>query len=152
MIPLKRQLRGATDEKLAAHFAKAVADDTPQGRGAELQIIAELERRDRADLKRQERERARQARADTRAAKRLEIEAERERIRVDAEAKTQGYLVNRKGRTRGIDPDEILTGRQSVFERYASDEARDYFMSNPRPTAAYFRGQNTRVAPRASYR
>lgn len=152
MIPLRRQLRGASDEKLAKHYAKVAAEDTPQARGAELQIIAELERRDRADVKRQERERARQARADTRAAKRMEIEAERERIRLDAEAKTQGYLVNRKGRARGIDPDEILTGRQSVFERYASDEARDYFMSNPRPTAAYFRGRDARVSPRASYR
>jgi hypothetical protein len=156
MIPLKRQLRGATDEKLAKHYDKAAADPTPQGRGAELQIIAELERRDRAEVARIERDRRRQQRresvADNRAARRLEVESERERIRVDAEAQTRGYLVNAKGRARGIDPEEILTGRQQVFERYASDEARDYFAVTPRPTAAYFRGLNTRAVPRSSYR
>jgi hypothetical protein len=39
---------------------------------------------------------------------------------------------------------EILTGRQAVFDRYASEEAKEFFRSNPRPTAAYFRGQDTR--------
>lgn len=152
VIPARRQLRGASDEKLAAHYAKVSADDSAEARGAELQLIHEMERRDRAEVARLERqqrkERHRQAVADTRAAQRMEIEAERERIRVASEAATRGYLVNAKGRARGIHPDEILTGRQAVFDRYASDEARDYFATTPRPTAAYFRGKDTRLIER----
>lgn len=153
IIPAKRRMRQASDEKLAAHYAKVSRDDSPEARGAELQIIHEMERRDRAEARRLERDRQRQERresvAATRAARRMEIDSERERIRVAAEAGTNGYLVNAKGRTRGIDPEEILTGRQSVFDRYASDEARDYFAINPRPTVAYFRGRNTRYVERA---
>lgn len=148
IIPASRQLRSASDEKLASHYRKVTADESPQARAAELQIINELERRDRAEMRRIEKERAREARAANRAAQRLEIETERERIRVDAEAATRGYLVNARGRARGIDPEEILTGREAVFQRYASDEARDYFRANPRPTAAYFRGRDTRMTER----
>jgi hypothetical protein len=156
IIPASRQLRSASDEKIAAHYSKVSADDSAQARAAELQLINEMERRDRLEVRRlekeRERERRREAVASTRAARRMEIESERERIRIESESATRGYLVNARGRARGIDPEEILTGRQAVFERYASDEARDYFQVNPRPTAAYFRGQNTRVIPRASYR
>jgi len=78
------------------------------------------------------------------------MEVERERIRVAAEGATKGYMVNARGRRLGIDPDEILTGREAVFGRYASDEAKEYFAVNPRPTAAYFRGRDTRVTERAA--
>jgi hypothetical protein len=150
IIPAKRSLRSASDEKLAAHYAKVTADESPQARGAELQIIHEFERRDREQVKRLEKERHRQAVRAARTAKAMELDAERERIRVAAEAATRGYMVNAKGRVRGINPDEILTGREAVFRRYASDEAKEYFASNPRPTASYFRGQDTRVVERAS--
>jgi hypothetical protein len=142
--------RTATDDQLARHYTKVSAvENDPKARGAELQIIAEFERRDRRDMRRREREaeaeRRREARANVRAIRRTEAEVERERIRVDAEAATRGYLVNKQGRRLGIDPDEILTGRQRVFDRYASDEAREYFAVHPRPTAAYFRGRDTRT-------
>jgi hypothetical protein len=80
----------------------------------------------------------------------MERESETERIRLEAEVATQGYLVNPRGRARGIADAEILTGRVAVFERYATDEARDYFTAHPRPTAAYFRGEDTRFMERAS--
>jgi hypothetical protein len=155
VIPARAAYRTATDDQLAAHYQKLVAvENDPKARGGELQILAEFERRDRREMRRREREavreRRREAVANNRAARRTEAEVERERIRVQAEAATQGYLVNRKGRSLGINPDEILTGREAVFQRYASDEAREYFRSNPRPTAAYFRGKDTRVAERAS--
>ncbi len=150
VIPASRQLRRASDEQLARHYAKVTGDDSAQARGAELQIIHEMERRDRADAKRTEKERHKAAVAAGRAGRRMELEAERERIRVESEAATRGYLVNAKGRARGIDPEEILTGREAVFRRYASDEAKEYFASRPRPTAAYFRGADTRVAERAT--
>lgn len=155
VIPAKMAYRTATDDQLAAHYAKVSAvDNDPAARRAELQVIAEFERRDRRDTARREREeRARERReaiANQRAIRRTEAEVERERIRVDAERETRGYLVNAKGRRLGINPEEILTGREAVFRRYASDEARDYFAVNPRPTAAYFRGRDTRVVERAS--
>jgi len=149
-----RTLRRARDEDLQQHFTKVSADPSPKARRAELQILHEMERRDRAEQQREERARRRdtaaQARTAGRAARRMERESETERIRLEAEAATQGYLVNPRGRARGIADAEILTGRVAVFERYATDEARDYFTAHPRPTAAYFRGEDTRFTERAS--
>jgi hypothetical protein len=151
IIPASRALRRATDEQLAARYDRLAREENdPKARGGELQIIHEFERRDRAEAKRREREQIRQARATNRAIRRSEAEVETERIRVASEAATRGYLVNAKGRARGINPDEILTGREAVFRRYASDEAKEYFAVNPRPTAAYFRGRDTRVHDRAT--
>jgi hypothetical protein len=150
IIPAKVQLRMASDEKLAAHYAKVIQDESREARGAELQIIHEFERRDRAETRRREKEQIRQARAANRASKRIDNAIEVERVRVASESATRGYMVNAKGRARGINPDEILTGREAVFQRYASDEAREYFAVNPRPTAAYFRGRDTRVHDRAT--
>jgi hypothetical protein len=151
IIPASYALRRATDEQLAARYAKVAREENdPKARGAELQIINEFERRDRREVKRREKEQHREAVRVNRAIRRSEAEVETERIRVASESATRGYLVNAKGRARGINPDEILTGREAVFRRYASDEARDYFAVNPRPTAAYFRGKDTRVAERAT--
>lgn len=151
IIPANRALRRATDEQLAQRYAKVTREENdPKARGAELQIIHEFERRDRAAEKQREKERHREAVKTAKAGRRFEIETERERVRVESEAATRGYLVNAKGRVRGIDPEEILTGRESVFRRYASDEAKEYFAVHPRPTAAYFRGRDTRVAERAT--
>lgn len=151
LIPAKMAYRTATDEQLAKHYAKVSGiENDPKARGAELQIINEFERRDRAETRRREKEQIRQARQTNKAIRRTEIEVERERIRVESEAATKGYMVNAKGRARGIDPDEILTGREAVFRRYASDEAKEYFAARPRPTAAYFRGRDTRVHDKAT--
>jgi hypothetical protein len=149
-----RTLRRASDKDLQAHFRKVTQREDEQGRRAEAQILHEMDRRDQADRKQRDREAHKRAQVSnykaTRAAMRMERESETERIRLDAEARTNGYLVNAKGRTRGVSGEEILTGRQSVFERYASDEARDYFARHPRPTAAYFRGQDARMHARAA--
>lgn len=146
-------MRRSTDAELEAHYKKLSADDSPQARRGEAQILHEMERRDRADARRmdaEDRKRRRwEIRQANRAAERMDREAETERIRVQAEAATRGYLVNKQGRARGIDPEEILTGRAAVFQRYASDEAREFFRTTPRPTAAYFKGQNTRMYERA---
>jgi hypothetical protein len=151
IIPASRALRRATDEQLAARYEKLAREENdPKARGAELQIINEFERRDRAEAKRREKQRHREAVAANRAIRRTEEQIEIERIRVASEAATRGYLVNAKGRARGINPEEVLRGRESVFRRYASDEAKEYFAVNPRPTAAYFRGRDTRVADRAT--
>jgi hypothetical protein len=75
----------------------------------------------------------------------MERDAEIHRIRMEAEERTKGYLVSREGAARGISDNEILTGREAVFIRYASPEAKAYFAENPRPTGAYFRGKDTRL-------
>jgi prophage tail gpP-like protein len=137
-----RTLRRASDQDLAAHFNKVTREDTPQARYAEDQILYEMERRDReAQLRRDRAE----GRAAARAARRMEIEAETERIFLEAEAYTRGNWTNLKGTARGITDREILLGRQDVFARYASEEAREYFTRHPRPTAAYFRERDTRM-------
>lgn len=143
-----RTLRRASDTDLQQHFQRVSADNSPKARRAEAQILHEMERRDAAEAKqaqraedKRRREQARDVARVYRQAAAFERAVETERIRVEAEAATGGYMVNARGRLRGIQPDEILTGRAAVFQRYASDEARDYFAARPRPTAAYFRGQ-----------
>lgn len=144
-----RTLHRASDADLAQHFDKVSQGDTAADRRAEAQLLHEMERRDRVAARRRESrqaaELARSNRRSTAAAKRMEREAETERIFQEAEAATKGYLVSAEGRARGISDREILTGRERVFVRYASDEAKNYFAGQGRPTAAYFRGQDTRV-------
>jgi hypothetical protein len=137
-----RLLRRASDEDLADHFHKVGDDPSPQARYAEAQILHEMERRDREQMQRRQH---REAVASAQAARRMEREADAERIRLEAEEYTKGYLVTAQGRARGIVDEEILTGREDVFIRYATPEAKAYFADHPRPTAAYFRGRDTRV-------
>jgi hypothetical protein len=132
----RRTLRHASEEDLAQHFAKVSARDTPADRRATAQVLHEMERRDRA-------EQHKQAVAAGRAARQMEREAEVERIYLEAEAYTRGNWVNPAGQAAGVFDREILTGRQAVFDRYASEEAREFFRSTPRPTAGHFRGKDT---------
>jgi len=147
-----RTLRRAADRDLQAHFSRLSADPSARARRGEARILYEMERRDRAEQQRADRaarrEQSLRARRAATAAARQEREAETQRIRLEAEAATRGYLVSPQGRARGIADTEILTGRESVFWRYATDEAKDYFTANPRPTAAYFRGRDTRAVER----
>jgi hypothetical protein len=107
-----------------------------------LQILAEMQRRD--DEIRRRKDHA-EAVAANRAARRMEREADAQRIRLEAEEYTKGYLITAQGRARGISDQEILTGRQEVFIRYATPEAKAYFADHHRPTGAYFRGRDTRI-------
>jgi hypothetical protein len=138
-----RLLRSASDEDLAEHYKRVSHGDTAKDRRAEAQIIYEMERRDRLE---EERRRHREAVETGRAAQQMERDAERERLYLEAEAYTRGNWVNTQGQARGISDREILTGREEVFQRYASEEAREYFRHHPRPTGAYFRGKDTRIA------
>lgn len=137
-----RKLRHATDQDLATHFQRVSYQGTGDSRRAEMQILAEMQRRD--DEARRKQDRA-EAVAANRAARRMEREAEGERIKAEAETYTKGYLVTAQGRARGITDAEILSGRENVFIRYATPEAKAFFAENPRPTGAYFRGRDTRI-------
>jgi hypothetical protein len=147
VLPGNRKLRGASDEQLASHFNRVSRGRTAEHRTAENQILAEMQRRDDRDRARRERaELARQGRAANRAAVRMDREAAAQAIRDKAERETIGYLVTAEGQARGITDEEILTGRESVFIRYATREAKDFFAENPRPTGAYLRyGKDTRI-------
>jgi hypothetical protein len=134
-----RRLRVLSDEALAARFGRLSRRDSPRARRAENQVLHELQRRDDMD-------RRAEGRRAGRAARQMERESEGERIKAEAEAYTKGYLVTAEGRARGITDSEILSGRQRVFIRYATPEAKSFFAENPRPTGAYLRrGADTRV-------
>jgi hypothetical protein len=141
IVPARR-LRHTTDEELQRRFQHVSYRGTAESRRAEVQILAEMQRRD--DAARRAADRA-SAVAASRAAARMEREAEGERIKAEAEAYTRGYLVTAQGRARGISDAEILSGREDVFIRYATPEAKEFFASTPRPTGAYFRGRDTRI-------
>lgn len=147
VIPQKRALRRASDYELASHFNRLSRSRSAEARTGEVQVLAEMQRRDDRDRARRDRlEQQRQARAANRAAAMMEREAAAEAIRAKAEAETLGYLVTPEGRARGISDAEILTGREDVFIRYATREAKDFFAENPRPTGAYLRyGKDTRI-------
>ena len=149
VIVRSRRLRGVSDEDLARRFQRVSYRGTPESRRAEMQILAEMQRRD--DEERRRKDRA-EAVAANRAARRMERESDAQRIRLEVEAATKGYLVTAQGRARGISDEEILTGREAVFYRYATEEAREYFREHPRPTGAYFRGKDTRVHERYTER
>jgi len=142
VIVENRRLRAVSDEDLAKRFGKVSYQGTAESRYAENQILSEMQRRD--DVERRRKQHA-EAVAGNRAARQMEREAEAHRIRMDVEEQTKGYLVTAQGRARGITDEEILTGREAVFIRYATDDAKAYFAVNPRPTGAYFRGRDTRI-------
>lgn len=139
----KSSLRYAREDDLAAHFAKVSVQDTPAARRSAAQILHEMERRDtEAERKRQRTE----AVAANRAARRVERESEVERVYLEAEAYTRGNWVNARGQRLGVSDREILTGRAQIFDRYASEEAREFFRGQGRPTGAYFQGKDTRYS------
>lgn len=147
VLPQKRALRRASDYELASHFDRVTRSRSADARTAENQVLAEMQRRDDAERARKQRtEQRRQSVAANRAFAQMERESAAEAIRAKAEAETLGYLVTPEGQARGISDAEILTGRESVFIRYATREAKDFFAENPRPTGAYLRyGKDTRI-------
>ena len=142
-----RLLRRASDEDLQEHYNRVSHGGTAKDERAKAQVLHELDRRDRVQA---ERKRRGEAVKDTRAAQRQEREAHVENEYVRAEEVTRGNLVNAKGRARGVDPRRLFTGRESDVRRYGSEELLEYFETHHRPTAASFRGKDTRVHPVAT--
>jgi hypothetical protein len=135
-------MKHASDETLASFFGRHGSESEKDQRIRD-QVLAEMQRRDmresRLEASRERRRERRSARSDFRR-------AERERLFVEAEAATNGYLLNRRGVEAGIDPRTLLTGPESRARKYASEELLDYWEDHPRPTEAYFEGRETRVA------
>lgn len=68
----------------------------------------------------------------------------KEHVRVaylDAEAATNGYLVNAEGRARGIDPRDLFTGPEARARRWASDELKGWWDQHGRMTFEDWKAQ-----------
>ena len=137
-----RLLRRASDDDLAEHYARVQGDSRKDER-ARAQVLHEMDRRD-TEAK------AKSNRAHAKYSSQLEHAEVQEQSYVAAEEATRGNMVNRKGQAAGINPRTLITGREETFRRYASDELMEYYSTNHRPTHASFRGQDTRVHPKAT--
>ncbi len=58
---------------------------------------------------------------------------------ISAERYTRGVMVNAEGRQRGIDGRSLLSGRQDIARKYASDELKRWWDDHPRMTFTQFR-------------
>lgn len=133
-----RSLRRASDDQLAAHYNRC-AQGKPACRD---QVLNELHRRDVREERRQAAQDRRQARY---ANRRYERASEVERIYLAAEAQTRGNMLNRRGREAGINERTLFRGPESRVRKYGSEELLNFFDEIPRPTEAYFRGEDTRL-------
>lgn len=128
-------LRSASDRDLGDAFGQGTDE-------RRMQIIHELERRDREQAAKLERAKDRKARAFS---KRVAHGEEIDRVFLEAEAATKGNMLNAKGRAAGISDHYLMTAPEAEVRRYASDELLAYFAEHHRPTAAAMRGQDTRL-------
>ena len=60
---------------------------------------------------------------------------------LEAEAATNGYMVNAAGRAKDLRGWDLLTGPESRAYRYASPELIEHWMARPRLTATAFEAQ-----------
>lgn len=128
-------LRQASDDDLVEAYTKG--SDRQQA-----QILHEMERRDRADAERKERAQERDRR---RFSRKMEHAEEVDRIWLQAEAATNGNMVNAKGRARGVSDRHLMTASEAEVRRYGSEELLNFFADNPRPTMGHMRGKDTRL-------
>ena len=138
----RKLLRRASDDDLMEHYQR-VQGDSKKDQRARAQVLHEMDRRDTAA-------KAKDNRAHAKYSRQLEQADAAEASYVAAENATRGNMVNAKGRARGINPRTLITGREADFRRYASDELAEYYAEHHRPTAASFRGADTRVHPVAT--
>ncbi len=142
LLPSKA-LRRASDDVLMARYSQHQGEGKRDER-IRAQVLHEMDRRDTAA-------RARDTRAHAKFSRQLEQAEAVEASYVAAEAETRGNMVNAKGRARGVNPRTLITGQEADFERYASDELKEYYSTRHRPTAAGLAGRaDTRYVPRAT--
>lgn len=115
-------LRRASEDDLA----KAYADGNDRRRA---QVIAEFDRRDRADV---ERARKKSAAAGRKAERRLAHAEEIDRVWLQAEAATKGYMVNKRGEAAGISDRYLMTAPERDVRRYGLPTSSKRF--SPRTT------------------
>lgn len=114
--------------------------------GGFRQVVAEIDRRDQMEKTAA----ARKMRArERRQGRESEYKDEVYRQWLQAEAETNGYMLNKAGKAAGIDERTLFTGPQSRVAKYASRELRDYFDQHGRPTRVSWYG--SAYARRAHY-
>ena len=59
----------------------------------------------------------------------------------DAEDATNGYMLNRRAKSRGVDPKSLFVGPERVARANASDELLEWWDQNGRPTLEEFRAE-----------
>ena len=138
----RKLLRRASDEDLAAHYERITGDSRREDR-ARAQVLHEMQRRDDEAA-------AQRGRAAARYSRQLEQADTREASYVAAEEATRGNMTNRKGRARDINPRTLIYADNATFDRYASDELKEFYSTRHRPTARSFQGADTRYVPRAT--
>ena len=111
---------------------------------ARVQIIYEMARRDVAAERREAAEERRRQRWTARKFERAEAI---DRAWLEAEAATKGNMLNRRGQESGISERSLFTGPESRARKYASEELLNHWQTHPRPTEAYFQGQDTTLGP-----
>lgn len=132
-----RLLKHASDKDLADAYDKY---DNQQRRD---QILHEMDRRDLAAARKEERKRQARHRL---FARQMERQEHIEYAYLQAEQDTRGHLLNKAGRAQDIDPRSLFTGSESRARRYASEELLNHWETHHRPTAGMMRGRDTRVA------
>lgn len=96
-----------------------------------LQVVAEIDRRE--DIEKNAAARKMRAR-ERRQQRESEYRDEVYRMWLQAEAETNGYMLNKAGKAADIDERSLFTGPQSRVAKYASRELRDFFDAHGRPT------------------
>ena len=130
-------LRTASDQDLATHFARHADNEK-----VTAQVLHEMQRRDDLAAHKNAVAKRRKERAfDRRLAHAEAIEHSWEQ----AEAATNGNMLNRKGRERGISDRALFTSDEAYARRYASEELMNHWQDHPRPTPAMMRGEDTRM-------
>jgi hypothetical protein len=137
-----RLLRRASDDDLAEHYGR-VQGNSYRDERARAQVLHEMDRRDTETV-------AKKNRAAARYSRQLEEADAVEASYVAAEEQTRGNMVNKKGRGRGINPRTLIYARENEFDRYASDELKEFYSTRHRPTPRSFQGADTRYVPRAT--
>lgn len=135
-------LRRASDDDLQAHYDRVQGDSYREQR-ARMQVLHEMDRRDQEVV-------AKKGRAAAKYHRQLEQADAREASYVAAEEATRGNMVNRKGRSRDVNPRTLIYAPEATFSRYASDELKEFYSTRHRPTARSFQGADTRYVERAS--
>lgn len=69
-----------------------------------------------------------------------EFDDYREAELAKAERDCRGILLNARGRAAGIDPLDLFMGNEVHAQAYASDELKDWWRDNGRPTFERFEG------------
>lgn len=140
-------LRRASEDDLQEHYQRVSGSDTDQAAEARFQVLAEMDRRDQAEVRRHQSELRRKEQVFGRKMAREEAV---ETAWLAAEHDTNGYMLNKAGREADISERSLFTGPESRARRYASEELLNHWQANPRPTGAMFRGEDTRLGARGS--